>query len=892
MAGQDFKINVVIDPKIAVTGTNVVEERLIRLERRAEILRSTLLRAFGIFGGGALLANTIRTMTTFEQSMANVAAVTGATEDQFESLREKAIELGIATRFTATEAAESLANMARAGFTVNETLVSVSSTLVLAQAGGLGLAEAANIAVSALRGFRLRADEAARVSDVLSLTANRTNTSVTELGEGIKFVAPVAAGLGVSLELATAAMGTLSDSGLKATIAGTGLRRVLAELESPTLASAKIMRSFGVNTDEVRVSQVGLITALERLKEAGISTGQALQIFGDRGGPAFEVLSSNLPRIRELQEELQNAAGSATRTAKVMDDNLNGALLRMKSAFEGLILSIGGSGATGALRSAFENIAVALRQLAANSDLLVQAGTNLAIILGPKYLLGAIRLLGVAIAANPLGLFLTAAALVIAMVPDLQAQFDALRGTIEQLGQVIAETIDFQAVLVSIASFIDTSIAFFRGFLNATATIFYALSQQPEAATELMLKAFRDAIEAILDLFFAFAQTIGDLTIGIGSDFVSLARNVGGAIGAISSGNLDAAQAFADNLESTLLRSANRVATFTGTLSGNLKKLRDSELLPEVELSGQAFDLGRIVSNEFQRGLAESTPGAQVALEKLLASPADMAAEAARKAKELELPDPTRGQPGMSGANRGLSPDAANLLVEIDYKTQLADKERYLNEILERRPDLLEEVNKAAIEASIQGLEASNQFADGWTRAFLKLQQEAANFATVAESLVNTFADRATDALTEFATTGQFNFKQFANALLSDIARIIARLLVVQALSAIFGGGGAGVLAGQAGVQIAGARADGGPVASGRSYLVGENGPELFTPKQGGNITPNNQLAAGGGAAVNLQVVNVDDPNKVPQAIASGIADQAIINVLGRNREVVRQAMS
>ena len=143
-------------------------------------------------------------------------------------------------------------------------------------------------------------------------------------------LAPVAAGLGVSVEEAAAAVAALSDAGIQGSSAGTGLRRVLSSLESPTSQAVGILGELGLTSEQVRVSQVGLTGALRALAQAGIDTGTALELFGDRGGPAFEVLSSSIPRVVELNAALGDAGGTAARIATVMDQNLNGALLAVR----------------------------------------------------------------------------------------------------------------------------------------------------------------------------------------------------------------------------------------------------------------------------------------------------------------------------------------------------------------------------------------------------------------------------------------------------------------------------------------------------------------------------------------------------------------------------------
>ncbi len=280
---------------------------------------------------GLVAREGVRVLADFSQAMSTVAAVSQATGNQLTEMTAKARELGATTRFSATQAAEGMLFLARAGFDTDEILGSIEGTLQLAQAGALDLGRAADIASNILSGFRLEVDQTGRIVDVLALAANSANTDVNQLGEAMKFVAPVAAGLGVSVEEATAAIAQLSNNGLQASLAGTGLRRVLSELESPAVKSRKILAEIGLTAADVRPSVQGLSNVIETLAKAGLDTGQALELFGDRGGPAFEVLSSSIPAMREMNAELANAEGTAARVAKVMDDNLNGAILQTVS---------------------------------------------------------------------------------------------------------------------------------------------------------------------------------------------------------------------------------------------------------------------------------------------------------------------------------------------------------------------------------------------------------------------------------------------------------------------------------------------------------------------------------------------------------------------------------
>ena len=886
----DFRIDVVVDPSGAVTGSRVVERELNQVQNRADGLRSSLGRVFALLGGGAIVGTVIKTLADFDQSLATVRAVSGATGDEFLLLRDKALELGAGTKFTATEAGNALGDLARAGFSVTESLQAVGSTLLLAQAGGLGLAEATTITTTVLRGFQLAADQAGRVADVLSLAANKSDASVEGLGNGFKFAGSTAASLGVSLETTAAALGILANNGKKGEEGGTGLRKLMSSLLNPTSEALDIFNRLGISTEELSVQQRGLFPVIETLRDKGVGLAESFTIFGDRGGPAFDILKKGAKDAAELNAVLDAANDTARITAAIMGDNLQGSLLKLRASFQSVILAVGNAGATNGLRGLVDGLSSALRFLAANGEVVYKFAQNLALFLGPRYLLGAVRALGLAVAANPLGLILTVIAAIVASIPDFQEKLTGLVSTLGDLGETLSSSLDFAALFGGLAAAIDGAVALFAGLGAASGTVFDAISAQPEAAAMLMKKAFRDSVEAIIDFFMAMGVTVAQIVFGIGKDAVSVLSNVGGAIGALTTGNLEAAQSFADNLTSALSRGANRVATFTNQFKTNLEKLQGMQLLPEVELTAEAADLGALVGQEFQRAVMESKPTAAEALDRLIGRPDELLAESARRAAALAVPPPSA--PSAAPQNPALPPSqrANELIAQLDVLKQLTIEEKALNEVLALRPDLERSIRDAMLAAQIAALDTSTALIDGFSRAFLKLKQEANDLAAVAENVVNVFADRATDALVEFARTGEFNFKKFATAILEDLTRILIRLLLVQAISAAFGGGTGGVVSAGAGLAGGGGgRARGGTVQPDRSYMVGENGPELFQPNQSGTIIP--AAASAPAPQVNVQVVNVDDPNKVPQSISSGQSDEAIINMLARNKDRVSRVI-
>ena len=501
----NYRIVGEVDPSRATRGTREVENSLDRVERRAQAVNIALTRAFAFIGVGGGLIGAIGLLKDFEQQMSTIKGITGASEAQFRSLREEAQRLGATTRFSASQAAEGMTFLARAGFNTEQVLGATEGTLRLAQAGALDLGRAADIASNILTGFGLEVDQTGRVVDVLALASNSANTDVSQLGEAMKFVAPVAAGLGVELETATAAVGALSDAGLQASLAGTGLRRVLAELESPAVKTQKILAGLGVTAEEVKVSKVGLIAALERLAEAGVDTGLALEIFGDRGGPAFEVLSTALPKVRNMDAALRDAEGTATRLADTMDDNLNGSILATISAAEGLILAFGESGATGSIRGFFDLLTTLLRAGAANIETLMNVATGLTIVFGARLAASAL--------ASASAMTANAAATTLASQAAI-----ALTLSTTRLGAALAaNTVTARAASVAITGLaIATTglaaagralLAFFGGpiglAITAVTVAIYGLWTEADRANDILgnlKQTSRDAVNDLLDL--------------------------------------------------------------------------------------------------------------------------------------------------------------------------------------------------------------------------------------------------------------------------------------------------------------------------------------------------------------------------------------------------------
>ena len=287
----------------------------------------------------ALLSGVIlKVAGDFAAGMNRVSALTQATGEEMENLKQLALDLGASTVFSAGEAADAMGFLAQAGFSTTEIFQALPGVMELAAAGQMDLARAADIASNVLTGYGMSATEVGRVNDVLAKTAISANTNVEQLGEAFSFVAPVAAGLGVSFEESAAAIALLSDAGIQASTAGTGLRRILTTLATQS-------DELGITIKDSAGNMLPFADILDQLEAKAFTTEEALTIFGQRGGPALvALLAQGGSAIRAFSGDLENAEGTAASIAEQFTQGFNGALEGLGGSFETLAIRIADSG--------------------------------------------------------------------------------------------------------------------------------------------------------------------------------------------------------------------------------------------------------------------------------------------------------------------------------------------------------------------------------------------------------------------------------------------------------------------------------------------------------------------------------------------------------------------
>lgn len=353
----------------------------------------SLNRVMMAFGQGLSLAYAIQTLTEFDHTMAAVAAISRAGGNELDALREKAKELGSLTIYTSGEAAEAMRFLAQSGFQVNEILSASGGVLALAQAGNMGIAETAEIAAKALRGFRLEATQMDDVADVMAAAIMQSTMNLRELGDAFKYVAPIASSLGVDMREAAGFIGVLSDAGVDATMAGTSLRRIFSELTNPTVKAAKLIKNLGLTMQDLDVSSLGLVEVMRRLIASGIDVGTAFALFGDRGAVAFTTLSQKIDIVEEKIGNLQNVTGRAAEMQKVMASSLFAVWKELTSAIEFFVIETSEvSGALTTIKMALHEMAGAIRSVVNNVETLTPVISILTALITVKLLSGVLTL--------------------------------------------------------------------------------------------------------------------------------------------------------------------------------------------------------------------------------------------------------------------------------------------------------------------------------------------------------------------------------------------------------------------------------------------------------------------------------------------------------------------
>lgn len=310
-----------------VTGAG---RNMVNVFQSAAVAIAAAFTVRAIAGGVRGMINVFR---EFESRMAAVKAISGATNEEFIELESTALELGRTTVYSAAQIAKLQEEYARLGFTTEEILKAQKATVALAAATGEDLGNAAATAGSVLRAFGYDAEQTARVVDVMAHSFTNSALNLERFTESMKFVAPIARTVGFTLEETTAMLMKLADAGLHGSIAGNALKNIFLKLGD---ANSDLTRHLG---GPVR-GMNELVDRLLELKESGFGATQAAELLEKRATPAFITLIESAEDLRDVGDALQFVDGAAQQMAAIRLDTLEGDLVLMKSAMEGLGIAL------------------------------------------------------------------------------------------------------------------------------------------------------------------------------------------------------------------------------------------------------------------------------------------------------------------------------------------------------------------------------------------------------------------------------------------------------------------------------------------------------------------------------------------------------------------------
>lgn len=290
----------------------------------------------------------VKTSMDFEAAMDKVASLSGAQGENFDRLRDKALEMGAKTMYSATESAEALQYMALAGWGTEDMLNGLEPILKLAGAAGMDLGTASDIVTDGLTAMGLSAKDAAHFADVMAVTMSKSNTDVNQLGEAFKYVAPLAGAMGYSIEDLSLALGLMANAGIKASQGGTSLRRVLQNLSNPTDKVAGAMKALGISMFNPDGSAKSLYDLMVELRESmrGLSEEEqamyASTIAGSTGlSGLLAIVNASDKDFNNLTDAIYNANGAGMEMYDTMTNNLKGSVTELMSALESLMISMG-----------------------------------------------------------------------------------------------------------------------------------------------------------------------------------------------------------------------------------------------------------------------------------------------------------------------------------------------------------------------------------------------------------------------------------------------------------------------------------------------------------------------------------------------------------------------
>jgi len=296
--------------------------------------------ALAVMGGYAA-----KTFADFEQAMANTFSVLGATKSEMEKMTTVAREFGTTSVFQAKEVGNAMYFLASAGYNAKQTVDALKGTLMLAASTQADLSDATKIVVNTLNAFGMQANEAERVSNAFAASIAYSQAEIDKIGESMKFVAPIASQLGISLEQTTAALGELYDAGLDASQTGTNLRQAFLKLLNPTKEAKEALSKLGLKVSDVSPQAKDLVGIIQSFEKVGAGAKDKLDelaaIFDARAVTAMAVLINKGSEALLDMEKRITGTSKASEMANIQMNTLTGSTKLFMGNLNNLLITIG-----------------------------------------------------------------------------------------------------------------------------------------------------------------------------------------------------------------------------------------------------------------------------------------------------------------------------------------------------------------------------------------------------------------------------------------------------------------------------------------------------------------------------------------------------------------------
>lgn len=296
----------------------------------------------------APLALPVNTAMDFEAAMSKVKAITNSTDEDMARLTATARELGANTQYSATEAAQAMSYLGMAGWKTEQIIAGMPGLLDLAAASGEDLARVADIVSDDLTAFKMPAEQAAHMADVMAAASTNANTNVSMMGETFKYAGAIAGSLGYSLEDVALATGLMANSGIKAEMAGTALRSIMNRMIDPPKDAAESLAQLGVSATNADGTVKPFRQQLIELRNAmkGLTDAEKAEMAGNIAGTEamsgfLAVISASDDDFNKMTAAVDNSDGAASKMAKTMNNNAKGALKEFKSSVEEVEIIVG-----------------------------------------------------------------------------------------------------------------------------------------------------------------------------------------------------------------------------------------------------------------------------------------------------------------------------------------------------------------------------------------------------------------------------------------------------------------------------------------------------------------------------------------------------------------------